>query len=423
MRVRFAPSPTGFLHLGGLRTALFNYLWARKNGGKIILRIEDTDSSRTVKGAMDSIIDTLRWAKINYDSDPGIYVQSQRLDIYKKHAYHLLAIRRAYFCQCPQIDKRNPREQLNKSVEDCCCKDLRYDFGAIRFLRSDNQQGYDDLVYGQVPFHSDAQRQDPIIVKSDGFPTYHFANVVDDHLMEITLVMRGQEWIPSTLLHLDLYKSFNWQPPQFAHLPLLIKPDGSKLSKRHQDAFVSYYRDDLGILPEALNNFVAFLGWNPKTTTREIFGMNELIEAFDVKGINRGAACVDGKKLLWINGKHLNSEDGISQLMHKTRSDYEYCKKVIEVMNCRVQTVSELIKDAGYFFKAPEIIKSGDIRGNFLDRFLDDLEINSLDSSEKKHLRLLLTGTSVGPPLSDIINVLGAIEFKKRLMSIKSCAT
>ena len=422
MRLRFAPSPTGFLHLGGLRTALFNYLWARKNGGKIFLRIEDTDTSRTVKGAVDSIIDTLKWAKISFDCDYGAFVQSKRLDIYKKYARHLLDLRRAYYCQCPPSMDKVEFGQSHKSTRECCCGNRIYDSGAIKFQRSSDQFSYDDLVYGQIPPNADAQKQDPIIIKSDGFPTYHFANVIDDHLMETTLVMRGQEWIPSTLLHLDLYKSFDWQPPQFAHLPLLIRPDGSKLSKRHQDAFVSYYRDDLGMLPEALNNFVAFLGWNPKTTTREIFGMNELIDAFDIKGINRGAACVDVKKLLWTNGKHLNSKDGINQLMDKTGSDYEYCKKVIEVMNCRVQTTSQLINEAWYFFKSP-LVEGEYVQASFMKKFLDFLDVNGLEPIEKKQLRILLTGTNVGPPLLEIIKVLGPNEVKRRLSLIKYCTT
>jgi glutamyl-tRNA synthetase len=416
MRVRFAPSPTGFLHLGGLRTALFNFLWAKKNGGTIILRIEDTDSSRTVKGAIDSIIDTLEWAKIKFDSGPQI--QSQRLDIYKKYAQHLLSTRRAYFCQCPPIVK-NDLGPDHSTSSMCSCSDRRHESGVIKFQRSSDSFGYEDAIYGSITPSSDAQRNDPVIIKSDGFPTYHFANVVDDHLMEISLVMRGQEWIPSTLLHFDLYKSFGWQPPQFAHLPLLTKLDGTKLSKRHQDAFISYYRDELGILPEALNNFVAFLGWNPKNTKREIYAMEDLIEAFDIKGINRAASCVDVKKLLWINGKHINSPDGIRQLASKTCNDYEYCKKVMEVMQDRVQTVPELLGKAGFFFNDP-VSEDQKIPSVSVDKFLANLDMNLLNSTEKKQLRIQLTGSAVGPPLSDIITVLGAEKVLKRLNLAKS---
>lgn len=299
MRTRFAPSPTGFLHLGGLRTALFNYLIARKHpDGRFILRIEDTDQSRIVENAVEGLQKTLKWAGIDYDEGPdkpgkyGPYIQSQRLPIYKEHSHEIIESGRAYRCFCDK-DRLELTKGINGGRYDGYCRKLpktesearvnNNEPFVLRFKAPDYQQNsvIIDQVYGLLKSNI---IDDVILMKSDGFPTYHFANIIDDHLMEIDLVMRGAEWIPSTPLHSLLYDAFGWRPPKFAHLPLLINSDGSKLSKRQDSAHVSHYISS-GVLPEALINFVAFLGWNPKSE-REIFGMTELVKEFDLKGLN-----------------------------------------------------------------------------------------------------------------------------------------
>ena len=282
VRVRFAPSPTGFLHVGGLRTALFNYLFARNSGGKFILRIEDTDRARYVEGAVDNLITTLRWAGLDYDEGPvvggdfGPYVQSERLAIYKKHVDVLLEKRVAYRCFCTpeRLDamrKEQEKKKLQPKYDRTCLSlsenEIEANLSAgkpyvVRLKVPDNVTiKFSDIIRGDVEFASE-RVDDQVLLKSDGYPTYHLANVVDDHLMNISHVIRGEEWLSSTPKHVLLYEAFGWELPKFAHLPLLLNPDRSKLSKRQGDVAVEDYRDK-GYLKEALVNFVALLGWNP----------------------------------------------------------------------------------------------------------------------------------------------------------------
>lgn len=318
IHVRFAPSPTGFLHIGGLRTALYNYLFAKKNKGKFILRIEDTDIKRKVEGGMENIINTLRAVGLDYDEKP--YVQSERLEIYKKHIDKLVKSGDAYYCFCSsaELEKEREAQKKKKQPTKYSGKCLGLNKKSVQKKLKDGgphvvrlkvpekgSTGFKDIVYGKIEVKNKLIDHQ-VLLKSDGYPTYHLANVVDDHLMKITYVIRGEEWIPSTPKHILLYKAFGWKLPQFAHLPLLLNPDRSKLSKRQGDVAVEDYLKK-GYLPEALVNFVALLGWNPRGD-QEIYSLNELIKYFDLKSVNKGGAILNQEKLYWINGEYIKKK-------------------------------------------------------------------------------------------------------------------
>jgi len=275
VRVRIAPSPTGIPHIGNTRTALFNYLFAKNRGGKFILRIEDTDQKRTVDGAQEAILEIFDWLGMKPDE---AYKQSERLDEYEKHIQILLEKGVAY-----------------------------KDEGAVKIkIPKERKFEWTDLIGNKsISFSSDAV-EDFVAMKSDGFPTYHFASVVDDHLMEITHVIRGDEWISSAPKHLFLYESFGWEAPQFAHLPVILGSDKTKLSKRHGAKSALDYREE-GYLKEALINFMALLGWNPGDD-REIMSMDELIKLFDLKDVNTGSPIFDVRKLDWMNGEYIRNQ-------------------------------------------------------------------------------------------------------------------
>ena len=319
---RFAPSPTGYLHVGGLRTALYNYLFARKNNGKFILRIEDTDRARYQEGAVENLLNSLKLMGIEYDFGPGKkdgngpYFQSKRTDLYNKEVNKLLKDGNAYRCFCtPDRLKKLHEEQMQNG------KDSKYD-GKCRNISSEEslrraktesftvrlkvpksgQIKFKDKVRGKVEIDY-SQVNDQILIKTDGFPTYHLANVVDDHYMKITHVIRGEEWLSSLPKHLLLYRYLNWKPPKFAHLPLLLNEDRSKLSKRQGDVAVEDYLKK-GYLPAALLNFLVLLGWNPGNN-REIFSLKELINEFSLERINKSGSVFDLKKLNWMNGQYI----------------------------------------------------------------------------------------------------------------------
>ncbi|MDP3993909.1 MAG: glutamate--tRNA ligase [bacterium] len=371
--VRFAPSPTGLLHIGGLRTALFNFLFARKNNGKFILRIEDTDKSREVRGAVENIKETLRTFGLNWDVGP--IFQSERLKTYHEHASRLVAQGDAYKCGCSEeriadLKKHAQAEKRPFRYDKHCLKNPAPSTGSgsNHFVIRQNvpEEGitsFEDLVYGKIQV-ANSTLDDGILVKSDGYPVYNFANVIDDHLMEITHVIRGEEFIPSTPKHILLYKSFGWQVPQFAHLPLLVDKKRQKLSKRSGDAAVKEYVEK-GYLPEAILNFIAFLGWNPKTE-QEIFSLDELIKAFDLEKVNKSAAVFDLEKLNWFNS-HYIKEKPLSELLKYAQryfpvtdtSPYpeEFLEKILEIEKGRLNKLSEVGERAGYFFQEPEYNK------------------------------------------------------------------
>lgn len=318
---RFAPSPTGFVHVGSLRTALYSYLLARKLGGRFLLRIEDTDRTRLVEGAVDNLLKTLSWAGIDYDEGPikggphAPYVQSERFDLYKKAAEELLAKGAAYLCFCTseRLEEMRTQQQARKlapKYDRTCLKlpksevDRLVAAGTPYVVRlkipDDRTVMWDDVVRERVSFES-STIDDQVLMKSDGFPTYHLANVVDDHDMQVTHVIRGEEWLSSTPKHVLLYEAFGWTAPTFAHLPLLLNKDKSKLSKRQGDVAVEDYKNK-GYLPEALVNFVALLGWHPGgDSTQEIFSMEELIQNFTLEKVHKAGAVFDVEKLDWIN--------------------------------------------------------------------------------------------------------------------------
>ncbi len=329
-RVRIAPSPTGIPHIGNTRTALFNYLFAKSTGGKFIVRIEDTDQARLVSGAQEKILEILTWLGLDYDEGPGKhgpfgpYLQSERKDLYKKYASELVEKKRAY-------------------VEE----------GATRFQPDlDGETLWQDLIHGEIKFENNLI-EPFVILKSDGFPTYHLANVVDDHLMEISHVLRGDEWISSTPKHLQIYNALGWTPPEFGHLPLILGSDKAKLSKRHGAENVLDYREQ-GYLKEALINFMVFFGWNPKTQ-QEIFSKEELIKTFKLEDINKNNPIFDRKKLDWFNGKYireLTDSDLLLRLGPFLPENYSEAtvKKVLPLVKDRIEKLTDFTELTSFLF-------------------------------------------------------------------------
>jgi glutamyl-tRNA synthetase len=370
VRTRFAPSPTGYMHIGNLRTALYAYLTARHYGGAFILRIEDTDQERNIPESLAAIFKSLEMAGLAYDEGPdrdggfGPYVQSQRLPIYKKYAEQLLALGGAYRCFCKKEDhdldgdapiRRDPCRLL---TED----DVKYklDAGESCVIRQripgDGSTTFDDRVYGKITIEN-AQLDDQVLLKSDGFPTYNFANVVDDHLMAITHVMRGQEYLSSTPKYNLLYESFGWPIPEYVHLPLIIKSDGSKFSKRLGDPS---FEDlvEMGYLPQAIVNYIALLGWSPGDD-REFFTLSELEAVFSIDRINKSSAAFSFDKLTWINGEHIRALPLAA--FHQLALDYypeallDYdTLKISKLMQVRTEKLIDIPQMVAFFVAVPE---------------------------------------------------------------------
>ena len=471
VRVRFAPSPTGYLHVGGLRTALYNFLFAKHHGGKFVLRIEDTDQARRVEGAMENLIATLDWAGIHFDEGPGrdggcgSYIQSQRLDIYRHHSNELIEKGLAYRCFCTterleEVRKRQQAAKLSTSY-DRHCRDLSKEEVDRRLSAGDSfvvrmkiplggEVRFEDLIRGSVTIANDIL-DDQVIIKSDGFPTYHLAVVVDDHLMGISHVIRGEEWLPSTPKHVLLYQAFGWELPQFAHLPLLLNPDKSKLSKRQGDVAVEDYRAK-GYFKEAIVNFVAFLGWNPGDE-REIFSLEELVNEFTLDRVGKSGAVFNVEKLNWFNFQYLQkiSEEELLALLKQERAqsatpspafDDEYLLKVLRVMRERVTFAKEILEKGAYFFQRPDQYdqdavskrwkaeSAGQMKklvGEFeqlhnpgKEEFESALhraaELLKIKNSDLIHpLRLAVSGVGAGPGLYDLLAILGREETIKRI--------
>ncbi|KAJ8683499.1 hypothetical protein QAD02_019291 [Eretmocerus hayati] len=328
VRVRFAPSPTGYLHLGGLRTALYNYLFTRAHNGQFILRIEDTDQSRVIPGAFEQLHKDLIWAGIIPDEDPirggpyGPYLQSKRVDLYKEQVRILLENRAAYKCFCSEkrldmMRKKAVQERQIPRYDNRCrhfsdeeveTRIRRGETYCIRFKLHPTPEPFEDMVYGAVTYDVSINEGDPVIFKSDGFPTYHFANVVDDHFMKISHVLRGVEWQISTPKHLLIYKAFGWDPPQYAHLPLITNPDGTKLSKRQNDITVEHYRRD-GIFPLALINYITVAGggFNREQNLSNFYTYQHLIQMFDISKLNSNSSRLNPDKLLEFNRMELKN--------------------------------------------------------------------------------------------------------------------
>ncbi|HPG30951.1 MAG TPA: glutamate--tRNA ligase [bacterium] len=474
-RVRFAPSPTGYLHIGGARTALFNWLTARNNCGTFILRIEDTDKERFVDGSIEQIMESLKWLGINWDEGPdcggeyGPYIQSQRLEIYKKHVFQLVEQGDAYYCFCSaeRLDKmreeqkskgestqydRHCRNLTQKQIDENLKNNIPY---VIRMKTPGTGNiSFNDIIREEVtiPFEN---VDDQVLLKSDGFPTYHLANVVDDHLMKITIVIRGEEWLMSAPKHLLLYKYFKWTPPLFAHLPLLLNADRSKLSKRQNDVSVSDYKLK-GFLPDAVVNFIALLGWNPGND-KEIFKVEEIIKMFDLRKCGKSGSVFDIDKLKWMNGLYIrelkkNNIDGLANLIRNylidnkfIDKDYDFgkIKQIAELTGNGIDSINDvssftklLFDDAVNF--SGEDAKTISVSENALKIkkvLIDELDkISELDKSnvnavfknvqnisgikgkELYHIiRILISGSAEGPDLAGLILFLGKKGILKRL--------
>jgi glutamyl-tRNA synthetase len=473
IRVRFAPSPTGFLHVGGLRTALYNFLFAKKNGGVFILRIEDTDRSRYVEGALENLVEVLKWVGLDYDEGPvkggpyAPYIQSERLGVYEEHVKSLLGAGKAYRCFCTPdrlqaMRKEQEKHRMPLKYDRTCLRlepaevDDNLKKGApfvVRMMIPDARTiRFDDVIRGEVAIQSD-QLDDQVLLKSDGYPTYHLANVVDDHLMGITHVIRGEEWLSSTPKHVLLYEYFGWEMPKFAHLPLLLNPDKSKLSKRQGDVAVEDYRAK-GYLKEALVNFVALLGWNPGTE-QEVFSMEELIDQFSLERVNKAGAVFNLEKLNWLNFEHLRKKSDAEVLtMLKTylaqseigekHLDDGYLLRVIGAMRERAAFVKDFVKNSPYFFQPPAQYDPDGVKKrwnpetpgqlkNLVQEFSrlenpqkEDFEAALHRAAEALHvghgdlihaLRLAVSGMGAGPGLYDILFILGKEETIRRINS------
>lgn len=472
IRVRFAPSPTGYLHVGGLRTALYNYLFAKKNNGKFILRIEDTDRNRYVEGAVENLISALKWADLVFDEGPdaggefGPYMQSQRIDIYKKYTDILIENGSAYYCFCTPERLKTLREEqenlkLPQAKYDKHCLSLTKDEVeqklksgtpyVIRLnVKPNNKIIFNDIIRERVEFDSN-NIDDQVLIKSDGYPTYHLANVVDDHLMQISHVIRGEEWLSSTPKHVLLYDAFGWKRPLFAHLPLLLNPDKSKLSKRQGDVAVEDYRDK-GYLKDALINFVALLGWNAGDD-QEFYYLDGLVDKFSLERVNKAGAVFDLQKLNWLNAEHLRklTDQQILPLLKKEidNSAYkdlilsdEYLLHIITAMKERVSFVKEFMTNCFYFYEEPKEYEQKSIEKNWkaetpeqlqlLIKKFDTLKNPSKEDFEKAFndlaeelsigkgklihpLRLAVSGQSTGPGMFDLLSILGKDEVIKRI--------
>jgi glutamyl-tRNA synthetase len=470
-RVRFAPSPTGLLHVGGLRTALYNYLYAKRQHGQCILRIEDTDRSRFVEGATENLIAMLEWAGLDYDEGPqkggplGPYVQSERLSVYRQHAQKLLDTGKAYFAfdtpeELGQMRKDQERMGISPKYDRRALQltsgevQAKLEAGEPAVIRMKVPDGrtivVDDIIRGRVEIASDLV-DDQVLLKSDGYPTYHLANVVDDHLMEVSHVIRGEEWLSSTPKHVLLYEYFGWELPQFAHLPLLLNPDKSKLSKRQGDVAVEDYKKK-GYLPEALVNFVAFLGWNPGDE-REVFSLDELIQEFSLERVGKAGAVFNLEKLNWLNFQHLRKKPD-NEVLAMLKGHLEeaaigsgewsdrYLLSVISAMRERVTFIKDFTENGLYFFRPPDEYDPGVVMKRWkkesrvqlaqlltefsflqspgkedfeaaLHRTAETLKIKNSDLIHP--LRLAVSGMGAGPGLYDILFILGKDETIRRI--------
>lgn len=497
VRVRFAPSPTGALHIGGVRTALFNYLFAKRNNGTFILRIEDTDQSRFVEGAEEYIKKSLEWCGIAPDESPwnpgdfGPYHQSQRKEVYQQYAQKLLDEGNAYYAfdtpeeldamreRLKEAGVANPqynaaarmtmKNSLTLSADEVQAKIAAGDPYVVRFKVDPKEEvRLNDMIRGWVHVHG-STLDDKVLMKSDGLPTYHLANIVDDHLMKITHVIRGEEWLPSAPLHVLLYKYLGFEAtmPRFAHLPLILKPDGNgKLSKRAADKagfpiFPLNWNDTVtgelsvgfkeeGYLPEALINFLAFLGWNPGAE-QELFSKEELIKAFSIEKVNKAGTKFDVEKAKWFNQQYLKSTDP-SKLAAVVKADLqekfeieakdEVALAIVDLLKERVTFPYEMAPNALYLFQVPasydekvvrkkwndEAVQAVSLFANAIEKqdeispegakdlFFTTMEANGIKAGKNMQaLRLVITGEGSGPDLMAIISLMGGKAVAERI--------
>lgn len=496
VRVRFAPSPTGPLHMGGVRTALYNYLFAKKHGGDFVLRIEDTDQTRYVKGAEDYVIESLKWCGIapdegqGFGGDYGPYRQSERKASYRKYADKLVASGHAYYA----FDTAEELERIREMAKQAGTANWQYNHVTRASMKNsltlskaevdkriENDEPYviriklprneevkfHDIVRGWVTVNTN-NMDDKVLFKSDGMPTYHLANIVDDHSMQITHVIRGEEWLPSAPLHVLLYRFFGWEAPEFAHLPLLLKPDGNgKLSKRDGDRLgfpvfplqwnnpeteevFSGYREN-GYFPEAFVNMLAFLGWNPGTE-QEIFSLEDLVNSFSLERVNKAGARYDHDKTKWFNQQYLRAKapEELGALLCKSaaeeniKTDHATCTQVAQLMKERAYFVKDMLAEGMFFFQAAEelaydekavskkwtneaknhvanLVSVFQKAEKFTELQVENIFKNYLQSNGLGFgkvgpgFRLAVTGKAMGPSMFEICAILGKEESLKRM--------
>ncbi|MGB0757832.1 MAG: glutamate--tRNA ligase [Patescibacteria group bacterium] len=471
IRTRFAPSPTGFLHIGGVRTTLYAYLLARQNKGDLILRVEDTDQKRTVEGSVEHIISTFKLLGLDFDEGPahggefGPYLQSERKEkgIYQTYVKQLVDNGHAYHCFCTseRLEKVRKEQQTKKlppkydrhclglseeEVKEKLDKGLSF---VIRMKVPEGETVFTDAVYGTITTKNEVI-DDQVLLKSDGFPTYHLAVVVDDHLMEITHVIRGNEWVPSTAKHIILYNAFGWEAPQHVHLPPILGPDGKKkLSKRDGDVKAEDFIAK-GYLPEALLNFIALLGWNPGND-QEIMSMDEMIESFSLDRIQKNGAQLDMVKLAWMNGQYIKnlSSKELTDLVEpeikttKYYTDDYNLEDVVSLFQERLETITEIKERAEFLYILPKynadilVFKKSDKEKTItaLEQalsLLGKLKISTADSLREVFdakreeigltraemfwpIRVAVSGNERSPDLFDIITILGRDESLARI--------
>lgn len=466
VRVRFAPSPTGYLHIGGARTALFNWLFARKMGGKLILRIEDTDTERLKEDSVSQILTSLKWLGLNWDEGPeaggecGPYYQSERRELYSKYAQQLLDEGKAYYCFCTPADLEAEREKQRAAKQPFryarTCRNLDPEVAKARAaagepysvrikIPTEGSITVHDLIHGDVTFNMD-QFDDFVIVKSNGMPTYNFAVVVDDHLMGMTHVLRAEEHLSNTPKQLLIYEALGFEPPKFGHMPMILAPDRSKLSKRHGATSVEEFRAQ-GYLPEAIINYLTLLGWGPGDE-REIFTLEETVKLFELEQMSKKAAVYDTKKLTWMNGQYL-SELPLEKILPEAETFFikdglvtkewlaenkEYFAKLVDTVRVRVKTLQEVADASAYFFKDVEAYDEKGVAKHFKPEAAELLEkcIAALEADEVFDLtsteaiynkiaadnglalgkvihptRMALTGRTVSPGMFDVMVLLG----------------
>lgn len=472
-RTRYAPSPTGFMHVGNLRSAIFEYLLAKHDGGDFILRIEDTDQTRKVDGAIEFIYDTCQLCGLGFDEGPnnpgeyGPYTQSERLEIYQKYAHELVKKGHAYYCFC--TEERLDRLRLQAEEEkiafmyDGCCKQLSEEevkekleanipYVIRQKMPTEGTSVYEDLVYGKISVENRIL-EDQILLKSDGYPTYNFANVIDDHLMKITHVARGNEYIMSTPKYNLLYEAFGWEKPVYVHLPMVNGSDGKKLSKRNGDAsFMDLYNE--GYLPEAIVNYLVLLGWSPETND-EIFSLEELVQLFNPKRINKSPAIFDIKKLQWVNGHYMKKLDmeallkitvpHLEEAYDLSSKDEKWIEHLVSIYQNHISYGKQIVVETKLFFEdeiQPNIECNEFMKQEGIDKTIqifreeiEKLEDWSIDcikeaiNTTKERasvkgkmlfmpIRIAVSGIMHGPELADTIYLIGKTLVLKRLETI-----
>lgn len=487
VRVRFAPSPTGFVHIGSLRTALYNYLFAKRMGGEYILRVEDTDRTRIVDGAIENMLEAMSWAGVDHTEGVmldenknvtqvgpyGPYIQSERLDIYKGYIQELLDSGKAYYCFCSKERLDEVREQQKEAGEtpkyDGHCRNLSKEEveaklaageeHVIRLKLPENHViKFTDLVRGETEFNTD-ELDDQVLIKTDGFPTYHFAVVVDDHMMKITHVIRGEEWISSTPKHVYLYEAFGWEAPTFVHLPNILNKEKKKLSKRHGDVAVEDFKRK-GYLPEGLVNYVALVGWSPEDN-QELFTMKELEEHFSVERVSKSGGVFDTDKLNWVNQHYIKdaSDEYITDLAipflieagyiteEDAKNRYEFVKSMVSVVKEKLQYVKEVTDHVNIFFgdkveleteecqeflkleHMPTLVNALEEKINAADEISEEFFKAMFKEIQKEHAikgknlfmgtRIVLTGQMHGPDLPKAAAVIGKQTCLNRIKYVK----